>query len=36
MPVVFVRIPIQGPSRETLQEEDISYPLSAVRAVTAV
>ena len=32
---VYVRIPIHGPSGETLQEEDISYPLSAVRAVTA-
>jgi primosomal protein N' len=30
---VFVRVPVHGPSGETLDEEDISFPANAVRAV---
>lgn len=32
---VFVRIPVHGPSEETLDKEDTSDPLSAERALTA-
>jgi hypothetical protein len=33
---VFVRVPIHGPSGETLDEKEISFPAHAVRAVIAV
>ena len=32
---VLVRVPIHGPSGETLDEQDISFPEHALRAVTA-
>lgn len=32
---VFVRVPIHGPSGETLDESEISYPERVLRVVTA-
>jgi hypothetical protein len=32
---VLVRVPVHGPSGETLEESDVSFPESAVRIIVA-